>query len=776
LMSHSAKRKGIFSRLSASLEKSARKTFDYPNSSVETLTKDVERALGSFKSLNHLILQQKAVSELVSGEVKALERDLANSRLGDFALRIDSVTERAAVLEETLTSLLRKVRRLRFRLGVVRSELALISQDPIAGLSTLLRKATDSQTLLVELFADSQNHVSALEQLRELEGWASKVQEAASKISAGFSEIGCQALFAIAYGVEAPKPARRWALSGLIKWSKSVERVALNTLLNQHLEFAKSKKNLDRVEDGNLIAFQSARKLSGIQEPGEEFMILLEALRITSSAHRADSLLWVANYVAKFEKTIFADSATNEVQISWINEALEASGRSPLNVTAGSQAMLDRFQSAVKLDPTGSDLQTVSVIMPAYNSEQWISSAIQSLLAQTWVALEVLVVDDCSTDSTYSIAKSFEAIDQRVRVLRSKQNSGPYHCRNLALKQAKGIYVTVHDADDWSHPQKIQVQVEHLEANPGVVANVSEGARVDEHTLITGVSNRTQILRPNFSSLMFRRSEVADKLGFWDEVRFGADSEFQNRLITCFGQESFEVVASGVVSFLRVVEGSLTAGGVQETLTGARSKYKQSFTSWHQHLASEHASFYLDPAKPRRFFAPRASLGVTQEIPKFDLVVVADFSVACDSADPVVVVIKEALAKGLSVAIGHVPSLDRFKEMPSNGFEVFALDNSIEMTWHLSAELEAGSAIRATRLMVTHEAAAAKYDRLAKIEAQELSLLVDGDEPIDSEALQALTRTFTAMFGAAPKLLHLGEEAITAVRDIKWMAEISDLG
>jgi len=776
-MSHSAKRKGIFSRLSASLEKSARKTFDYPNSSVETLTKDVERALGSFKSLNHLILQQKAVSELVAGDVKALERDLANSRLGDFALRIDSATERAAVLEETLTSLLRKVRRLRFRLGVVRSELALISQDPIVGLSTLLKKATDSQTLLVELFADSQNHVTALEQLRELEGWASKVQEAASKISAGFSEIGCQALFAIAYGVEAPKPARRWALSGLIKWSKSVERVQLNTLLNQHLELAKSKKNLERVEDGNLIAFHSARKLSGTQEPGEEFLILLEALRITSSAHRADSLLWVANYVAKLEKTIFTDSgATNEVQISWINKALEASGRSPLNVTAGSQAMLDRFQSAVKLDPTGSDLPTVSVIMPAYNSEQWISSAIQSLLAQTWSALEVLIVDDCSTDSTYSIAKSFEAIDHRVRVLRSKQNSGPYHCRNLALKQAKGTYVTVHDADDWSHPQKIQVQVEHLEANPGVVANVSQGARVDERTLITGVSNRTHILRPNFSSLMFRRSEVANKLGFWDEVRFGADSEFQNRLITFFGQESFEVVPTGVVSFLRVVEDSLTAGGVQETLTGARRKYKESFTSWHQHLDSEQASFYLDPAKPRRFFAPRASLGVTQEIPKFDLVVVADFSVACDSADPVVVVIKEALANGLSVAIGHVPSLERFREMPSNGFEVFALDNSIEMTWHLSAELEAGSAIRATRLMVTHEAAVAKYDRLAKIEAQELSLLVDGDEPIESEALQALTRTFTAMFGAAPRLLHLGEDAITAVRDIKWMVEISDLG
>jgi glycosyltransferase involved in cell wall biosynthesis/O-antigen/teichoic acid export membrane protein len=101
----------------------------------------------------------------------------------------------------------------------------------------------------------------------------------------------------------------------------------------------------------------------------------------------------------------------------------------------------------------------VSVIVPAYNSARYIRQAIESVLAQTYPALDIIVVDDGSTDATREIVSEFEP---RVRVLR-QANAGAAAARNLALKCATGDYVAFLDADDFWHPRKIEWQVRHLE-------------------------------------------------------------------------------------------------------------------------------------------------------------------------------------------------------------------------------------------------------------------------------------------------------------------------
>lgn len=106
----------------------------------------------------------------------------------------------------------------------------------------------------------------------------------------------------------------------------------------------------------------------------------------------------------------------------------------------------------------------VSVIIPVYNGEQFLAEAVNCALSQTIAPLEVIVVDDGSTDGSAQIAKSFGA---RVRYIH-KTNAGPASARNMGLKESLGNIIAFLDADDLWPVDKLQIQVECLENNPSV--------------------------------------------------------------------------------------------------------------------------------------------------------------------------------------------------------------------------------------------------------------------------------------------------------------------
>jgi succinoglycan biosynthesis protein ExoO len=103
----------------------------------------------------------------------------------------------------------------------------------------------------------------------------------------------------------------------------------------------------------------------------------------------------------------------------------------------------------------------VSVILPAYNSEQYITKAILSLLKQTYQNFEVIIVDDGSTDATAKIAANLA--DDRFKIIRKRRNQGVAAARNTALKIARGKWITLLDADDWYAPERLEklLQVAH---------------------------------------------------------------------------------------------------------------------------------------------------------------------------------------------------------------------------------------------------------------------------------------------------------------------------
>src|ERR1035437_9168643 len=105
---------------------------------------------------------------------------------------------------------------------------------------------------------------------------------------------------------------------------------------------------------------------------------------------------------------------------------------------------------------------TVSVIIPAYNSAAYLEDAIQGVMAQTFRDIEIIVINDGSTDQTGNIMSAYA---NQVVYIRQK-NQGPSAARNRGINQANGKYVAFLDADDLYWPDKMSLQVGYLEAHP----------------------------------------------------------------------------------------------------------------------------------------------------------------------------------------------------------------------------------------------------------------------------------------------------------------------
>lgn len=128
----------------------------------------------------------------------------------------------------------------------------------------------------------------------------------------------------------------------------------------------------------------------------------------------------------------------------------------------------------------------VSVIVPAFNVEPYVAEALESLVRQSYPDLEIVVVDDGSSDGTVAIAERFSARDHRVRVLSHSRNRGLYAARNTGIQAATGEYVALLDADDVAYPDRIARQVAALQADPLLGMCGSQVAVLDEEGRETG--------------------------------------------------------------------------------------------------------------------------------------------------------------------------------------------------------------------------------------------------------------------------------------------------
>lgn len=115
-------------------------------------------------------------------------------------------------------------------------------------------------------------------------------------------------------------------------------------------------------------------------------------------------------------------------------------------------------------DGLDGESELVSIVMPSYNTAQYISDSIQSVINQTYEQWELIIVDDCSTDNTDEVVKPFLK-DGRITYLKNEKNSGAAMSRNRALKETHGRWIAFLDSDDLWAPEKLEKQVDFMEKN-----------------------------------------------------------------------------------------------------------------------------------------------------------------------------------------------------------------------------------------------------------------------------------------------------------------------
>lgn len=111
--------------------------------------------------------------------------------------------------------------------------------------------------------------------------------------------------------------------------------------------------------------------------------------------------------------------------------------------------------------------------MPVYNCERYVTQAVESILNQTYKKFEFIIIDDSSNDSTFRILKNFKKIDKRITLIRNRENLGVTKSLNKALAKSSGKYIVRMDADDWSYPERFQLQLDLMEKHPDVIVSGS---------------------------------------------------------------------------------------------------------------------------------------------------------------------------------------------------------------------------------------------------------------------------------------------------------------
>lgn len=230
-------------------------------------------------------------------------------------------------------------------------------------------------------------------------------------------------------------------------------------------------------------------------------------------------------------------------------------------------------------------MKLVSVLIPAYNHENYIKECICSVINQTYKNLEILILDDCSTDNT---AKEINKIkDKRIKKYFSKENRGVVYSINKLLEHASGDYIAIIGSDDVWYPTKIEKQVKYIEklykkniSNVGCVFTetdiINENSEIFEDSQVFNVFKNENVSRYeriklfyeignhlcHSSSLMPKK--VFEDIGFYNNsFRQLHDYEYWTRLIQKY---DIHILNEKLMGYRRIDNGSLSSSNLKNTI------------------------------------------------------------------------------------------------------------------------------------------------------------------------------------------------------------------
>jgi len=215
----------------------------------------------------------------------------------------------------------------------------------------------------------------------------------------------------------------------------------------------------------------------------------------------------------------------------------------------------------------------ISVIMATHNAAETVGYAMRSILDQTYSNLELLVCDDSSADGSLAEVEKFSA-DPRVRIFRSKKNQGPYNIRNALIAGAGGEFITFADSDDFSHPQRLERQIQVL-LTSDAAACFGRWLRITPDGRVAFFRDH-RCLRMSVVSFMARKS-LFERFGGYRSSLCGADSEFLEHVRLALGRTEVVELEFPLIFGLWSTQSLTRQAGLEATEDGFRSSKRRAY-------------------------------------------------------------------------------------------------------------------------------------------------------------------------------------------------------
>lgn len=323
----------------------------------------------------------------------------------------------------------------------------------------------------------------------------------------------------------------------------------------------------------------------------------------------------------------------------------------PVLLRGGDDVPFNRLTSLPELGPAPEG-PLVTVIMTSFKPVRGdVLQAARSILEQTHVNLELLIVDDASPAEYGPVLDELEELDERVRLIRLEVNGGTYAARNVGIAQAQGDFMTGQDSDDWSHPQRIQTQVNDLLDNPHRPGNQVYTVNMTED--LVRIRRGYSPFIPSAPTLMVR-AHIMRELGGYIPARKATDNEMRDRVSAYAGNPVYAIPEPLI--FMRILPDSLSRSDFRAGWQHpARRAFWSSYRTWHatadrhelRRAADEPAPIYV----PSRFTtAPNA----TVETVELDVVFAADWCEHGRTQAAALEEIRELLDAGYRVGVLHL--------------------------------------------------------------------------------------------------------------------------
>lgn len=189
-------------------------------------------------------------------------------------------------------------------------------------------------------------------------------------------------------------------------------------------------------------------------------------------------------------------------------------------------------------------MEKISVLIPTYNVENYVEEAIFSILNQTYKNIELIIVDDCSTDNTYDILKKISKCDNRVKLYKNSINKKICYTLNRAYKHSSGAYIARMDGDDISEYDRLEKQINFLKENPeidlvgvGTISIDENGKEINRTTYMKSFKflKKAAYLSSPVLHIWMAKREVYEKLNGYRDMPYVEDYDFLLRMISnCF--------------------------------------------------------------------------------------------------------------------------------------------------------------------------------------------------------------------------------------------------